>query len=73
MNNELFITKLVELMDTDVELKMETKLDDIDEWDSLSYIAFIAMLSDIGRSSVKPENVKNAKTIADLYELVKDK
>lgn len=72
MSENTFIEQLVDLMDTEAELKMDTILEDIDEWDSLSYIAFLAKLSEAGKSSVKPADVKAAKTVGDLYILAKD-
>lgn len=42
MTENAFIEKMVDLMDTEDELTMDTNLLDIEEWDSLSFVSFIA-------------------------------
>ncbi len=64
-----FLGKLAELMDTEQELTMDTELDNIDEWDSLSYVAFLAMCATYSDKKIAPSDVKNAKTIRELYSL----
>ncbi len=64
-----FLGKLAELMDTEQELTMDTELDNIDEWDSLSYVAFLAMCATYSDKRIAPAEVKSAKTIRKLYEL----
>ena len=46
-------------------------LDEIEEWDSLSVVSFLAMANATYGKKVKKEDLKNKKTIADLYSLVK--
>lgn len=50
---------------------METVLADLEEWDSLSLVSFMAMANAAYGKKVIPADVKMAKTIGDLYELVK--
>ena len=52
---EKFIEKMVDVLDSEEEITAETILSDLEEWDSLSVVSFMAM----------------AKTLKDLYELVK--
>jgi len=58
-------------MDTELDLAMDTKLDDIEEWDSLSYVAFLAMASKHVNRRIDPKEVKATIIVRDLYELVK--
>jgi len=71
MSEKDFIEKMVELMDTEQEVALTTKLEDIEEWDSLSYVAFLAMCNGISSRRIMPKEVKAATTINDLYELIK--
>lgn len=48
-----------------------TELVAIEEWDSLSVVSFIAMASSVFGKRVKPTDVNNARTVKDLYILVK--
>lgn len=66
-----FIEKMTDLLDTEIEISSETILSDIEEWDSLSFVAFLAMGNASYNKRISPDDVKSAKTIGDLYFLVK--
>lgn len=68
---EQFIEKMVDILDSEEEITMDTVLDDLEEWDSLSLVSFIAMANAAYGKKVVPADVKVAETIKDLYELVK--
>lgn len=70
MKQEQFLEKLMDIMDCESELTLDTKLNDIEEWDSLSYISFLAFTKTIGKN-IDVASVKAAETVNDLYELVK--
>lgn len=65
-----FLEKMSEIMDTEAELSMDTKLKDIEEWDSLSYVAFLAFSATISKEKIWPADVKSAETLQDLYNLL---
>ena len=65
-----FLDKLTDLMDTEQEITMETKLKEIEEWDSLSFVAFLAMANSTYQKSIKPVEVRSAQAVKDLYNLV---
>ena len=69
MNEQNFVKKMVELMDTEDEITMDTQLEEIEEWDSLSYMAFLAMCTSVSDRKITASDVKQAKTIRDLYVL----
>lgn len=68
---EKFLEKMIDILDCEQEVTMETELADLEEWDSLSLVSFMAMANAAYNKKVVPADVKMAKTIADLYELVK--
>ena len=53
------------------DLKETTILENIEEWDSLSVVSFIAMAKAVCGKTVERQAIVNAKTVADLFELVK--
>lgn len=68
----VFLNKLQEeVLDTESEINMETQLSEIEEWDSLSVVSFIAMAKAVCRKTVERQAIVNAKSVADLFELVK--
>lgn len=69
MNEQDFIEKMTEIMDTEYSFTMDTNLVDIEEWDSLSYVTFLTMCKSM-QKKVSPDAIINAKTVRDLYELI---
>ncbi len=71
MTTEEFIKKLAEIMDTDVDLTLSTRLADVEDWDSLSMVSFFSFCdSKLGRR-LAPEQIKSAQTVEDLFNLAK--
>lgn len=72
MTEQEFIEKMQEdVLDTDVDITLDMALSDVEEWDSLSFVSFIAMAKESGFTNVNREVVNEAKTVKDLFELVK--
>ena len=62
---------LEELMELDEgTLKSETLLSNIEEWDSVAFLSFIAMMDDEFGKMVKGSLVREQKTVADLMALM---
>ena len=70
MTEQEFIEKMAEIMDTETELSMDTVLKTVEEWDSLSYVAFLAFGATIAKEKIRPADVKAAETLRDLYNLL---
>lgn len=70
MTQGKFLEKLTDILDYEGELNCDMKLSEIEEWDSLSYISFLAYSKTIGKD-INIALVKSAETVQDLYNLVK--
>lgn len=70
-----FIEKFAEIFDeTDAAtLTPETNFRELDEWSSLSALGLIAMADEEYDFSLDANDIRNAKTIADIFELIKQK
>lgn len=70
-----FVVKFAEQFDdTDPsEIKADTLFHDLDEWSSLIALSVIAMVDEEYDVALKGDDVKNAKTIEDLFNTVKAK
>ena len=66
-----FIEELTETIDTEETLAMDTVLEDLEDWDSLSFVSFISMANTTYNKKISAEQVREAVTVADLYALVK--
>ena len=70
MNEEIFIEKMMDILDAEEEITMDTQLDDVEEWDSLSVVSYVAMANTSCSKKIEPKTVREAETIRDLYELL---
>ena len=66
-----FLEKMTDILDCEQEIAMDSILNEIEEWDSLSFVSFLAMANASYGKKAIPADVKSAKTIADLFEIVK--
>ena len=73
MNTKEFIEEFTETLQCEETIDMTTVLDDLEEWDSLSLIATIALFSNKFGLSVNANKVKECKTVADVVLLAGDK
>ena len=51
----------------------ETVFHDLDEWSSLIGLSLIAMIDDEYDVTIKGDELRSAKTVNDVFELVKSK
>ena len=70
MTKEEFLAVMDEILDTEEPLTMDMLLDDLEEWDSLSYVMFQAQMLERLQKKMEPNAVKAARTLADLYSLL---
>ena len=68
-----FIENFVDQFDdTDAsEFNAETKFKDLDEWSSLIALSVIAMIDEEYDVTLKGDDIRNAETIEDLFNIVK--
>lgn len=71
MDEKVFLVKIVEILDTETEIRMDTDLKSIEEWDSLSLVSFIAFASTSCGKKLKADQVEAALKVSDLYQLIK--
>lgn len=71
MTNEEKIAVLEDLMEVDEgTLTPETLLSNIEEWDSVSFLSFMAMMDEKFGKVVTGSEIKTKETIADLMALM---
>jgi acyl carrier protein len=55
------------------EIKAETEFRELDEWSSLVALSIIAMVDEEYDVSLKGEDMRRARTVEDLYNVVKSR
>ncbi|WP_196599569.1 phosphopantetheine-binding protein [Pectinatus frisingensis] len=70
MTKEKFIEKMADILDTEDKIGMDSILVDIEEWDSLSLVSFMALANVECKKKLSLTDVKQAKSINDLYTLL---
>ena len=69
-----FIQNFASQFDTDVsEFTANTEFRELDEWSSLTALSVIAMVDDEYGVTLKGEEMRGAKTIEELFNVVKSK
>lgn len=71
MTEELFLEKMADILDAEGDVTMDAVLADIEEWDSLSVVSYVAMANTSCGKKVNVKDVREAVTIQDLYNLLK--
>lgn len=51
----------------------ETKFRDLDEWSSITALSIIAMVDEEYDVTLKGDDIKNSETVADIFEIVKNR
>ena len=67
---EKFISCMKEVLDTSKEINMDSVLAEIEEWDSLAMVSFAAMANVEFGITLQASQIKEAKTIKDLFSLI---
>ncbi len=66
MSKEEFLVQMQDVLQTETELKMETILDELDAWDSLSMMATMAFLDKNFGVKLKIADFKTFVNIGDI-------
>ena len=66
MTKEEFLVQMQDVLQAETELTMETVLDELDEWDSLSMMATMAFLDKNFGVKMKIADIKTLVTIGDI-------
>lgn len=60
--------------DTDAsEILAETEFKELDEWSSLIALSVIAMVDEEYEVTIKGDDIRNSKTVEDLFNIVKSR
>lgn len=70
MSEEKFLEKMADILDMEAGITMDTKLQDLEEWDSLSIVSYISMVNTECDKRVAVKEVREAESIRDLYCLL---
>ena len=75
MEIQKFIENFADLfVDTDVSVfNADTKFKELEEWSSLIGLALIAMVDEQYETKMKGEDIRNAQTVEDLFNIVKSR
>lgn len=55
------------------DIKAETEFRELDEWSSLIALSVIAMVDEEYDITIKGDDIRNSKTVEDLFNVVKSK
>lgn len=70
MTEQEFKEKMLDVLNREEEVELDTNLNDVEEWDSLAYVAFLTMAAEYTEKTIRAAQVRNAQTMRDLYDLI---
>ena len=70
---EKFLKNVMEILDIEKKIEPETRLDAIEEWDSLSIVSLLAMVNVEYGKTMRVSDFKEAVTFQDLYDIIASK
>ena len=63
---------IAELLELEVgDFAPETKLEELEEWDSLAAISYVVMMDEHFGVTANPNDIRNFKTIQDILDSMK--
>ena len=63
---------IAELLEREVsDFTPETKLEELEEWDSLAAISYVVMMDEHFGVTANPNDIRNFKTIQDILDSMK--
>lgn len=71
MTKTEFLEELKEAMHRDEDLNEDMLLDDIDEWDSLTFVSVMVLYKNLFALKITAEDLKNCQKVSDLIDLAK--
>ncbi len=72
--NDFIASFAEQFEDTDVNsIQATTVFKDLDEWSSLLALSVIAMVDEEYDVALKGDDIRNAKTVEDLFNVVKER
>ncbi|MBQ9564099.1 MAG: hypothetical protein IJU98_00795 [Synergistaceae bacterium] len=69
MTEQEFLTRMKKILDNE-DVTMDSTLADIEEWDSLSVVSYVAMANTVCGKKIAPAQLKDCATLCDLYALL---
>lgn len=70
MSTEEFLKNFKRIVGADEDLTLETKLEDLKDWDSFSLTDFLAFCDEHTNRRIETDELKDAKTVNDLYKVI---
>ena len=68
MTEKDFLEKMRKILDNE-DVRMDSVLNDIEEWDSLSVVSYATVANSLGKSVTLPQ-IRDCVTIRDLFNLL---
>ena len=69
---EQFLKNLCEILELETPPSPEKLLSEIEEWDSLAIVSFVAMADLKYKKTIQLSDIGKVTTVSDLYELVQN-
>ena len=69
MTEQDFLARMKKILDNE-DVTLDSTLTDIEEWDSLSVVSYVAMANSVCGKKIVPAQIQPCVTLRDLYALL---
>ena len=69
MNEKTFLEEMKKILDNE-NIRLDSALADIEEWDSLSILGYVALAVHSCDKNISPAQIRDCATVGDLYALL---
>lgn len=70
MNKQDFVTQLAEELEVEVDVTLETALEELDEWDSMGAMILIGFVSDNFNITLNADDIEVMTTFESIVERI---
>ena len=71
MTEQEFLTKFKDdILNTEANINLDTRLENVLEWDSLTFVSFMAMAMTTSQKDIDHQAVRQAQTVRELYNFL---
>lgn len=70
MTIEEFQEEMLDVLNREEDVDLDAKLSDVEEWDSVASVAFLAMAAEYTERRIRAAEVFDAVTVRDLYNII---
>lgn len=63
---------LEDILDEELDINLDTKFEELEDWDSVSFMTFVVSLENEFKTNIDVETIRKCETIEALIKIMRD-